>query len=109
MGTSKQMTFTLACAVVASALIPGVAGYVSARMEAIESAERSLRALEVRLQARQARGVRTVSIPVRCPRAPATPRIQEQPPAAALERHDRSPRRHADRAPGRPAGGPKDG
>ncbi|MEV4216977.1 hypothetical protein [Nonomuraea sp. NPDC049725] len=60
------MTFTLACAVVLSALVPGVSGYLSARLEAIESAERNLRALEARLDARQARHVRPVSFPAPC-------------------------------------------
>ncbi len=101
MGTSKQMVFTLACTVVASALIPGLAGYVSARLEAIESAERSLRALEARLEAREARGVRTVSIPIRCLRPPGPPK-QQQPPAAALEPDERRTGRHAERAPERP-------
>ncbi|MGN9785013.1 hypothetical protein ACTMTF_26520 [Nonomuraea sp. ZG12] len=103
MGSSKQMAFTLACAVVASAVIPGLAGYVSARLEAIESAERSLRALEARLEAREARGVRTVSIPIRCLRPPGPPKqLQRQPPAAALEPDERRAGRHADR--GRPGG-----
>ncbi len=102
-GTSRQMAFALACAVVASVLIPGTAGYVSARMEAIESAERSLRALEARVRAREARGVRTVSLPIRCLR-PATPpkHPQRRLPAAALE-PDSGPA--GKRAPGRPAGG----
>ncbi|MFI7449429.1 hypothetical protein ACIBQX_18175 [Nonomuraea sp. NPDC049714] len=103
MGSSKQMAFALACAVVASAVIPGLAGYVSARLEAIESAERSLRALEARLEAREARGVRTVSIPIRCLRPPGPPKqLQRQPPAAALEPDERRAGRHGDR--GRPGG-----
>jgi hypothetical protein len=73
MGFSKQMTFTLACAVVLSALVPGVAGYLSARLEAIESAERNLHALESRLNVRQARDARSVAFPA-CLRTP--PRIQ---------------------------------
>lgn len=98
MGTSKQMAFALACAVVASALIPGLAGYVSARLEAIESAERSLRALEARLVARETRGVRTVSIPIRCLRPPGPPKqLQRQLPAAALEPDERRAGKHADR------------
>ncbi|WP_345567996.1 hypothetical protein [Nonomuraea rosea] len=83
---SKQMTFTLACAVVLSALVPGVAGYLSARLEAIESAERNLRALEVRLHVREARDARAVSYPAPCLRTPATPRFQ-QVPATALGEH----------------------
>ncbi|WP_049571114.1 hypothetical protein [Nonomuraea sp. SBT364] len=68
MGRSKQLTFTLACAVVLSALVPGVAGYLSARLEAIESAERNLRALEARLDARQARDIRPIAFPAPCGR-----------------------------------------
>ncbi|MFC4010942.1 hypothetical protein ACFOY2_27190 [Nonomuraea purpurea] len=79
---SKQVTFTLASAVVLSALVPGVAGYLSARLEAIESAERNLQALETRLDIRQARDARPVSFPAPCLRTPATPR--QQVPATAL-------------------------
>ncbi|MEU7002853.1 hypothetical protein [Nonomuraea sp. NPDC046570] len=48
---SRQMTFTLACTVVLSAIIPGAAGYLSARLEAVQAAERNLRTLEIRLRA----------------------------------------------------------
>lgn len=51
MGMSRQMTFTLACTVVLSAIIPGAAGYLSARLEAVRAAERNLRTLEIRLRA----------------------------------------------------------
>lgn len=51
MGMSRQMTFTLACTVVLSAIIPGAAGYLSARLEAVQAAERNLRTLEIRLRA----------------------------------------------------------
>ncbi|NRQ31385.1 hypothetical protein HII36_05965 [Nonomuraea sp. NN258] len=87
MGRSKQMTFTLACAVVLSALVPGVAGYLSARMEAIESAERNLRALELRLHAREARDARPVSFPAPCTRIPATPRFNRFPATAQHRKH----------------------
>jgi hypothetical protein len=83
MGLSKQMTFTLACAVVLSALVPGVAGYLSARLEAIESAERNLHALEARLNVREARDARPVGYPAPCLRTPPGPRVQ-QVPATAL-------------------------
>ncbi|MGP3962907.1 hypothetical protein ACTWPT_43650 [Nonomuraea sp. 3N208] len=83
---SKQMTFALACTVVLSALIPGVAGYLSARLEAIEAAERNLRALEARLDLREARDARPVSFPAPCLRTPSTPRFQEV-PATALSDH----------------------
>ncbi|PZG22952.1 hypothetical protein C1J01_02290 [Nonomuraea aridisoli] len=81
MGMSKQLTFTLACAVVLSAVVPGVAGYLSARFEAIESAERNLRAIEARLDVREARGARPVSF-APCGRTPDAPRLQELPAAA---------------------------
>ncbi|TYB53792.1 hypothetical protein FXF51_48950 [Nonomuraea sp. PA05] len=86
---SKQMTFTLACAVVLSALVPGVAGYLSARLEAIETAERNLRALETRLNAREARDARPVSLPAPCLRTPTTPPRLHQAPATALGDHDK--------------------
>lgn len=90
MGLSKQLTFTLACAVVLSALVPGVAGYLSARLEAIETAERNLRALEARLDVREARDTRPVSLPAPCLRTPATPRPYHQVPATALGEHDKN-------------------
>ncbi|MFI7639181.1 hypothetical protein [Nonomuraea sp. NPDC049400] len=85
---SKQMTFTLACVVVLSALVPGVAGYLSARLEAIEAAERNLQALEARLHIREARDTHPVSFPGPCLRTPATPRFQ-QVPASALGEYRR--------------------
>ncbi|MGW0810482.1 hypothetical protein [Nonomuraea sp. NPDC002799] len=87
MGLSKQMTFTLACAVALSALVPGVAGYLSARMEAVEAAERNLHALEARLHVREARDARPAAFRAPCLRTPATPRFQ-QVPATALGRHE---------------------
>ncbi|WP_157549036.1 hypothetical protein [Nonomuraea candida] len=90
---SKQLTFMLACAVVLSALVPGVAGYLSARMESIEAAERNLRALEARLRVREARDARPISYPAPClrtPGAPLPPRLQQVPATALGERaHDR--------------------
>ncbi|MFC4112698.1 hypothetical protein [Nonomuraea zeae] len=85
---SKQMTFTLACAVVLSALVPGLAGFFSARLEAIESAERNLRALETRLHVRQARDARPVSFPAPCLRTPTTPRFQQVPATALGEQEE---------------------
>ncbi|MEV1178208.1 hypothetical protein, partial [Nonomuraea sp. NPDC049784] len=79
MGMSKQMTFTLACVVVLSAFVPGVAGYLSARLEALETAERNLQALEARLHTREARDTRPVSFLGPCLRTPATPRFQQVP------------------------------
>ncbi|MER7500734.1 hypothetical protein [Nonomuraea pusilla] len=90
---SRQTTFTLACAVVLSALGPGVAGYLSARLDAIESAERSLRALEARLHAREARDARPISLPTPCTRTPQSPGPQQGPWTALGERE------HKRRAP----------
>ncbi|NUW44783.1 hypothetical protein [Nonomuraea rhodomycinica] len=69
MGTSKQMAFTLACAVAFSVLVPGAAGYLSGRLEAVESAERQLHAIETRLRSREAREDRQawpVAFPAPC-------------------------------------------
>ncbi|MEV4174536.1 hypothetical protein [Nonomuraea sp. NPDC049709] len=98
---SKQLTFMLACAVVLSALIPGVAGYLSARMEALEAAESNLRALEARLDVREARDARPVSFPTPCLRTPATPRFQ-QVPATALGEREHGKHWHRDLIPGAP-------
>jgi hypothetical protein len=83
MGMSKQTTFALACAVVFSALVPGLAGYLSARWEAVEAAERNLRALEAKLELREARDSRPVSFPAPCLRTPAVQWFR-QGPATAL-------------------------
>jgi hypothetical protein len=100
MGMSKQMTFTLACAVVLSALGPGVAGYLSARLESIEAAERNLRALETRLQIREAREARPAALPGACESTPAPPRLQDV-PATALAEQEEAERRLPD-LPARP-------
>ncbi|MCA2186230.1 hypothetical protein LDL05_14270 [Nonomuraea cavernae] len=89
---SKPMTFTLACVVSLSALLPGTAGYLSARLDAIRSAERSLRAVEARLDIRMAREAReggSVSFPEHCVPPPTT----VEPPATALRPEDRHHRR----------------
>lgn len=80
MGLSKQMTFALSCAVVLAAVLPGAGGYLSARLEAVEAAERNLRAVEARLNARLVRETREhetgggqarpVSLPPLCVAAP---------------------------------------
>ncbi|MEV0228477.1 hypothetical protein [Nonomuraea sp. NPDC050786] len=89
---SKQTTFTLACVVVLSALLPGVAGYLSARLDALEAAERNLQALEARLHVREARDTRPVSFPGGpCLRTPATPRFQQVPAIALGEYGKRLP------------------
>ncbi|MBG0827300.1 hypothetical protein HS041_05935 [Planomonospora sp. ID67723] len=49
MGMSRQATFTLACVTLLSGIVPGCAGYLSARMDALDEAHRRLSALEDRL------------------------------------------------------------
>jgi hypothetical protein len=80
--SSKQMTFSLACAVVLSAVVPGVTGYLSARVESLEAAERKLHAMEMRLNERSARELRPVSYPVPCGITPKSPAQVQQPSAA---------------------------
>ncbi|WP_327088158.1 hypothetical protein OIE66_38515 [Nonomuraea sp. NBC_01738] len=91
MGMSKQVTFTLACAVALSAVIPGVAGYLSARIDSLNAAERRLHAQEVRLNARIAREnhdvTRLVSYPAPCDGTRKGP-VREQPRVAEDERVD---------------------
>jgi hypothetical protein len=85
MGMSKQLTFTLACAVALSAIVPGAAGYLSARLEAVESAERNLHAVEARLHARmarEARSVRPVSLLAPCRPGQVPEQVDRQPVAA---------------------------
>jgi len=67
MGGSRQMTLALAVGVVLSAVGPGVAGYVSARLEGAEAAERRLRVLEAELRAHD-HEVQPVSSPEACAR-----------------------------------------
>jgi hypothetical protein len=50
MGMSKQTTFTLTFLVAISAIVPGSAGYLSAKMDAVEQARRELVSLESRLR-----------------------------------------------------------
>src|SRR5690606_17186980 len=57
MSGARQMTFTLAFAVVLSAVGPGVAGYVSARLEGVKETERRLQVLEAELAAYRERAV----------------------------------------------------
>ncbi len=57
MGLSKQTTFTVACALMAAAILPGLAGYVAARFEAHEQAVKEVLRLRAQLQdIRSARG-----------------------------------------------------
>lgn len=91
----RHMTFTLAITVALSAVIPGIAGYLSARAEAIASAERSLHAMEVRLNARMARETRAVSFPAPCQQG--SPIYSAQSPTAAFgpQEQNRQRRKHA--------------
>ncbi|GGS62578.1 hypothetical protein GCM10010156_21910 [Planobispora rosea] len=50
MGVSRQASFTLACATLLAVVVPGCAGYLSARMEAVEKAYRNLASLEDRMR-----------------------------------------------------------
>ncbi|WP_219462435.1 hypothetical protein [Nonomuraea rhizosphaerae] len=86
---SGQLTFTIACAVVLSAVVPGTLGYLSARLEVLQSAERNLHALETRLQARELRDARPVSFPAPC--APGRSRRPEPPVTALVPEPDVAP------------------
>lgn len=50
MGMSKQTTFTLTFLVGLSVIVPGCAGYLAARMDAVEQAHRELLSLESRIR-----------------------------------------------------------
>lgn len=50
MGMSRQTAFTLMLLLAFSAIVPGSAGYLSVKLEAIGQAQRELRALESRLR-----------------------------------------------------------
>ncbi|GAA2880555.1 hypothetical protein GCM10010517_43160 [Streptosporangium fragile] len=77
MEMSKQTTFALTLLVSFSVVVPGSAGYLSAKMEAIEHAHRELLALENRLrqerlvaqaeEAERTRRTQPVSAPARAP------------------------------------------
>ncbi|GAB1819230.1 hypothetical protein [Herbidospora sp. RD11066] len=57
MGVGKQTTFTVACALTAAAVLPGLAGYVAARFEAHDQAVREVLRLRAQLHdIRSARG-----------------------------------------------------
>ncbi|GES02199.1 hypothetical protein Acor_42640 [Acrocarpospora corrugata] len=66
MSGSKQTTFTLVCAAVLSAALPGMAGYASARMEAYDQTKRELARLRAQLD-------ETTDQTVPAPRTPANP------------------------------------
>lgn len=74
MGMSKQTTFTLTFLLGLSVIVPGSAGYLSARMDAVEQAHHRLVALENRLReerlitpARQESWLRMLAAPAPCP------------------------------------------
>ncbi|GAA2377950.1 hypothetical protein [Nonomuraea africana] len=77
---SKQLTFTIACAAVLSAVIPGAAGYFSARLEAVEAAEQRVAALQQRLVTTVAK----VSLPRPCGPAQTRTRPEREPVPAAF-------------------------
>ncbi|MFF5209953.1 hypothetical protein [Streptosporangium sp. NPDC000396] len=89
---SKQTTFTLTLLLGLSVVVPGSAGYLSARMDAVEQAHRELVALEIRLREErltvpdeQARQTETIAVPAPalCG-APLQPRPRKAPMPAAL-------------------------
>ncbi|WP_189238381.1 hypothetical protein [Planomonospora parontospora] len=47
---SRQMTFTLTCAALLSVIVPGCAGYLSAKLDAVDEAHRRLVSAEDRLR-----------------------------------------------------------
>ncbi|MFI6601825.1 hypothetical protein ACIBHX_36730 [Nonomuraea sp. NPDC050536] len=95
----RHMTFTLACVVALSAVVPGVAGYLSARFEAVEAAERSLHATEMRLNARMAREsrhARPVSFPAPCEQSTISGQVPQtlfaqSPETKQHRKHERLP------------------
>ncbi|WP_084955963.1 hypothetical protein [Thermoactinospora rubra] len=92
----RQLTFTLACIAVLSAVIPGAAGYFTGRMEAIAAAEQRLHALELRLQRGQSLLTRTAGYAQACELAPPLPTV---PPVAAALVPAPEPKPHKKRAP----------
>ncbi|GAA5074784.1 hypothetical protein HNP84_007445 [Thermocatellispora tengchongensis] len=91
MGLSRQATFTVTCAIALSAIVPGAAGYLSGRLEAIEKAERDLRSLEAEIRSRE-REVRLSGGVY----APKRLRLCEPPPAVAEDRRGARDRGGAD-------------
>ncbi|MEV8636085.1 hypothetical protein AB0395_30970 [Streptosporangium sp. NPDC051023] len=100
---SKQTTFTLTFLAGLSVIVPGCAGYLSARMDAVERAHRELVSLESRIRqeqltapAREADGDRneTVAVPgtVLCDMTPRSRQgDRREPRAAALARASEAP------------------
>ncbi|MBG0813996.1 hypothetical protein [Planomonospora sp. ID82291] len=97
---SRQMTFTLTCAALLAAVVPGCAGYLSARLDAVDEARRRLASAEDRL--RESRlTAQAVATPARLcsasDRSPARRREASVPtafvPADARERRNRATER----------------
>ncbi|GAA3443572.1 hypothetical protein [Planomonospora venezuelensis] len=84
MGVSRQATFTLACVALLSVLVPGCAGYLSARMEALDQAHLRLSALEERLREANTTQARmtVAAVPIPC-ETPSRPR-PAPPPAEVV-------------------------
>jgi hypothetical protein len=103
MGMSRQTTFTLTCAALLSVIVPGCAGYLSAKLDAVDEARRRLASAEDRL--RESRlGAQPVAAPARplcsaSDRSPARRRETSVPaafvpePADARERRSRTAER----------------
>ncbi|WP_449061047.1 hypothetical protein [Planomonospora algeriensis] len=97
---SRQMTFTLTCAALLSVIVPGCAGYLSAKLDAVDEARRRLASAEDRLLESRlaAQAVATPARPL-CSasgRSPASRRETSVPaaftpaPADARERRSRA-------------------
>ncbi|GIH80425.1 hypothetical protein [Planobispora longispora] len=86
---SKQRTFTLACAALLAVVVPGGAGYLSARVDAVEETYRRLSALEDRLRDSERAGQTqwiTAPVPAPCdlvPRSQREPDGAQEPPVSA--------------------------
>jgi hypothetical protein len=63
MGMSRQATFTLGCAMSMAVIVPGAAGYLSGRLEAVELAKRDLRALQEDIRARDGKS-EVIAVPL---------------------------------------------
>ncbi|MCG5215189.1 hypothetical protein [Streptosporangium sp. KLBMP 9127] len=94
---SRQTTFTLACAMLLAAFVPGAAGYLSGRLEAVEIAKRDLRELQADIRSRGGR-IDSLSVP-RCELSPRQRRAAKRAAEQAAERAERA-RSRAAFAPG---------
>ncbi|MDF5754903.1 hypothetical protein [Spongiactinospora sp. TRM90649] len=92
MSVSNQTAFAMSCALLLSAIVPGAAGYLTGRLEALEAARRDLAALEQGLRTESLRGAQGL-------------RGQGRPPVCRLSARGRpAPRR--DDPPGSPGSSP---